>query len=153
MSLELLPIELIQIIINFSDIRTAKSLLTYYVLQETKNKKYYIKHHSKKILLDFYKNKYVLLRQLFIVNNNIDFYKTFKTAINKYSRIYDLCVYDLNSRFDQMQIIHYLVNYIINKHPDKKIIKTIFYYPLRLYSKNKTNKINKDISNIMLLIE
>ena len=33
-----LPIEIIQIIVNFSDIKTAKNLLTFYVLQKIKIK-------------------------------------------------------------------------------------------------------------------
>ena len=149
-----LPIEIIQIIVNFSDIKTAKNLLTFYILLENKNKNYYIKEHSKQILLDFYKNKYVLLRHLIIVNNNIDYYTSLKTAINKYSRIYDICVHNLKCyNSDDLQIIHYLVNYIVNKHPEKKIIKTIFYYPLRIYTRNQKDKITNDISNIKQLIE
>ena len=149
-----LPIEIIQIIVNFSDIKTAKNLLTFYILLENKNKNYYIKDHSKQILLDFYKNKYVLLRHLIIVNNNIDYYTSLKTAINKYSRIYDICVHNLKCyNSDDLKIIHYLVNYIVNKHPEKKIIKTIFYYPLRIYTRNQKDKITNDISNIKQLIE
>ena len=99
-------------------------MLTFYVLLENKNKNYYIKDHSKQILLDFYKNKYVLLRHLIIVNNNIDYYTSLKTAINKYSRIYDICVHNLKCyNSDELQIIHYLVNYLVNKHPEKKLLK------------------------------
>ena len=150
------PNEILSHIFSFLDIKSIKNTVLICVIYEKKNNINYITNYSTNFILDFYKKEYSLLKPFFNVYNNTYSYRTRYSAIMKYSEIYNLCMTVGRSKYE-LYIIDKLTEMLIKKNNEKKLLKIIFYYPIRM-SKNdpilqkdvfKLNNICSELASIL----